>query len=116
MPAPVHRRSPGSTRLPIPHPAPAVGSAAAESRDLPASALCDPDAPATLPYGPAHPAAAPRASTLGFRFRSIAGRVPRVVLRGPATTLRADAAAGTLAGAVRRSRATAPPPRLTPQC
>src|SRR5215467_8855640 len=102
MPAPVRRQSPGSALPPIPHPAPAFGIAALESRDLP-SVQSGHDAPAIPPSGPAHPAAIPRASTHDFRLHSGGDRGLWGARPWLALMLRVDAATSTPAGAVRYS-------------
>src|ERR1700686_45489 len=109
MRAPVRCRSLGPGPPPLPHPAPTSGNGASESLDLPASVPYDPGGPATPPCGPAHLAAVRPVSIPGFRLRSVADRAPPGALPWPAIRLRADAAAGTVAGAVRSIGATDPP-------
>src|SRR5580704_13121206 len=108
MRAPVRRRSPDSTRLPIRRPAPAFENAVTRLGGPPASVPCAPDVPAILPCGPAHPAATRRASIPGFRLHSTAGLAPPGALPWPARALREDAPGDTPAGGVRRTLTTGP--------
>src|ERR1017187_7618738 len=78
-------------------------------------APCAPGAPATHPCGPAHPAAARRASIPGFRLRSIADRAPPGPLPWPGRALREDAPEDTLAGDVRHTPAKGAPCRPVPR-
>src|SRR6266849_4561648 len=115
MRAPVQRRNPGSAPPPIQRPARAFGNGATRSRGPPPSVPHGHGAPAILPCGPAHPAKAPRASTLGFRLRSDGDRAPREPLPSLARALREDARGGILAGDVRHTPAIGPPRRPVPR-